>query len=259
MLDRIIQAKHLEVQELIKHSDSIIKPVDAPPSRLAREVLCHPAGHLQVIAELKKASPTRGLLRNFSDPVALAVQYQEHGAAVISVLSDKQFFAGSKDFVASVSSSLEVPVLRKDFILHEIQLYESRNMGARLVLLIAALHDYASLLHLAEVSLELGLEPLVEVHDSAEIDMIRDLPVQIVGVNNRNLKTFEVSLKTSLKLGDLLDSRYIKVSESGIKEVNDMALLEGSGYHAALIGEGLVTAADPGARLSQMLKYREVQ
>lgn len=259
MLEAIIRAKNQEIERLLTCSDSIMRSIGGAAPRLDREILCHPSGRLQVIAEVKKASPLKGLLCDFADPVKLALDYQKNGAAAISVLSDEKFFGGSKDYVASVARAMELPVLRKDFILHEIQLYESLALGARLVLLIASLHDYKSLLHLSEMSLKLGLEPLIEIHDRSEAGLLKDLPVEIVGVNNRNLKTFEVNLEASVKLADHLDSSYIKVSESGIREVEDMKVLEACGYHAALIGEGLVTAQDPGARLALLLNYREVQ
>ncbi|HWP95258.1 MAG TPA: indole-3-glycerol phosphate synthase TrpC [Syntrophomonadaceae bacterium] len=256
MLERILRTKVAEVAELkiSLNIDEIETPV---PRFDIAERLSPPARSMQVIAEVKKASPVKGLLRSFEDPVVLARAYEENGAAAISVISDEKFFQGDKNYVRSVASALEVPVLRKDFILEEIQLYETISLGASLVLLIAALHDYRSLLRLSERSLLLGLEPLVEIHSLEELDLLKDLPVRLVGVNNRNLQDFQVDLRTSLKLADHLDNNWIKVSESGIKTREDMRMLRNCGYNAVLIGETLVTSTDPGGKLKELLNYEE--
>jgi indole-3-glycerol phosphate synthase len=186
----------------------------------------------------------------------LAGIYEQNGAAVISVITDNQFFQGDKGYAVEVRRQTALPILRKDFIIHEVQLYESVVLGADLVLLIAALHDYKSLLALSEKSRQLNLYPLVEVHDKKELQTALDLPVQLIGLNNRNLHDFTTNLKTSLELAGYIPDRYIKVSESGIKNRADMRQLEQAGCNAALIGETLVTSKDPGAMLNELMNYR---
>lgn len=257
MLERIIQYKRQEIEELKNTlpNEQVFIPLQ---DRLSSSCLLKPSPSLRIIAEIKKASPVKGRLGNFSRPEDLARIYQDNGAAAISVISDQKFFQGHKESVGAVAAACPLPVLRKDFILDEIQLLESRLMQANMVLLIAALHSYKSLLRLCQKSRELGLEPLVEIHEQNELALLRDLPLRLVGVNNRNLKTFEVSLETSRLLADRIDPALVRVSESGIKSKKDMALLAACGYDAVLIGEALVTAIDPGAKLRELHDYREV-
>ncbi|MEQ8175145.1 MAG: indole-3-glycerol phosphate synthase TrpC [Syntrophomonadaceae bacterium] len=254
MLERIVGAKRREV-ELLKQSlnrDLLISDQLAVP----RPALTARKG-LQVIAEVKKASPLKGVLGTFSEPGRLAAIYEENGASAVSVITDREFFQGSKDYVQAVLDSTCLPVLRKDFIIDEIQLLETCRLGASMVLLIAALHSYGSLLAICEKAGALGLEPLLEIHDDDELDLLKDLPVRLVGVNNRNLKTFEVNLATSLRLVEHMDDALFKISESGIKSGPDMAVLEAAGFQAVLIGEALVTATHPGDKLKELLNYAE--
>lgn len=255
MLERIARAKRREV-ELLKQSFegdlSILTRHQVEPRPLLKA-----EKRLQVIAEVKKASPVKGVLGTFSEPGQLAGLYEEAGAAAVSVITDREFFHGSKDYIKAVLDATSLPVLRKDFILDEIQLLETCRLGAQMVLLIAALHSYDSLLALCEKAQALGLEPLLEIHDGNELDLIKDLPVRLVGVNNRNLKTFEVNLDTSLRLVEQMDDALFKISESGIKTRQDMAALEAGGFQAVLIGEALVTAPHPGDKLKELLTYAE--
>lgn len=254
MLSRIIEAKRREVELLKKSLDrdsSFLKNQNQPRPVLKAQK------RLQIFAEVKKASPVKGVLGAFIEPGQLAGLYEENGAAAISVITDKEFFQGSKDSINAVLNATMLPVLRKDFILDEIQLIETCGLGAQMVLLIAALHDYDNLLALCEKARLLGLEPLLEIHDDSELDLIKDLPVRLVGVNNRNLKTFEVSLKTSLRLAEGLDNSLFKISESGIGTRSDMAALEACGFQAVLVGEALVTAPHPGEKLRELLGYAE--
>jgi indole-3-glycerol phosphate synthase len=249
MLSRIIEYKKREVEEarrifdkqqVIKHS-----PVNLD--------FFKNSGQIKVIAEVKKASPSKGILCRDFDPVRLAAAYQKNGAAMISVLTDREFFQGDKSFIRMIKEGVSLPVLRKDFIIDEVQLYESAALDADVVLLIAAMHDYSSLMKLSQKSLELGLEVLMEVHDRDELRMVIDLPVKMIGINNRNLKDFRVDINTSLRLAEHIPDRCIKVSESGISTRDDLILLQEHGFQAALIGEALVMAADPGAKLHEML------
>lgn len=254
MLERIAAVKREEIKELKMSLDTsgIYPRTDTidPGPFLRRE-----DHRVAVIAEVKKASPVKGLLCPDFDPVALAGSYQENGAGAVSVITDQQFFQGSKSFLTQVKSAVGLPVLRKDFILDPIQLYESVLLQADLVLLIAAMHDYHSLLKLSEKARELGLHVLLELHNREELQMAGDLPVPIIGINNRNLQDFTVSLSASLQLADSLPSQAIRVSESGISAPGDMAVLERAGFNAALVGEALVSAENPGLRLQELVQY----
>mgnify|MGYP000892609517 FL=1 len=254
MLERIIQAKRCEIEILKRSLDGDLSISNRPVS--SRPVL-EKEKRLQVIAEVKKASPVKGVLGTFSDPGQLAGLYEEAGAAAVSVITDREFFQGGKDYVKAVLASTSRPVLRKDFILDEIQLLETCQLGAQMILLIAALHNYGSLLSLCEKARSLGLEPLLEIHEDDELDLIKDLPVRLVGVNNRDLKTFKVDLNTSLRLVERLDESLFKISESGIKTGKDVAALKAGGFQEVLVGEALVTAPRPGDKLKELLTYAE--
>lgn len=257
MLKRIVEAKIAEVKDL-RTSLVLdqIKPRIKNGDPLA--VFKQERPHVKVIAEIKKASPSKGLLCEDFKPRELAAQYARNGAAAISVITDQQFFQGSGEYLTVVKEEVELPVLRKDFVIDEIQLYETLRLGADLVLVIAALHDYRSLLTLSEKSQQLGLEVLLEVHDGEELETALDLPVSMIGINNRNLQDFTVDIKTSLKLAEIIPDSFIKISESGIKSARDMALLEAYGFDAALVGESLVSSPEPGEKLRELAFYREL-
>jgi len=256
MLNRIVEAKKPEIKELIAslNIDNIEPKIQCfEPYKFFKEK----NGEVAVIAELKKASPIKGMLCEEFDPRTRAHDYVDNGASIISVITEKNFFEGSREYLQEVRKEVNIPLLRKDFIIHELQLYESLQLGADLVLLIAALFDYEKLLYLSEKSLEIRLEPLVEVHDPTELQLALDLPVRMIGINNRNLKDFTVDINNSLKLGESIPDSLIKVSESGIKSVQDLKLLEENGFSAALIGETLVRASNPGEKLRELVHYRE--
>ena len=253
-MERIAAAKRKEIEELkIKLDISGVVPRKEginPLTFLKRE-----DGRIAVIAEVKKASPIKGVLCPDFDPVSLAENYQQNGAGAVSVITDQGFFQGAKDDLTRVKAAIDLPVLRKDFILDPVQLYESVILQADMVLLIAAMHDYDSLLNLSEKADELGLYVLLEVHDRDELRIAHDLPIQLLGINNRNLKDFTVSLTTSLQLVDEMPDRVVRVSESGIADRRDLDTLRNAGFHAALIGEALVSAGNPGLRLRDILQY----
>lgn len=258
MLNRIAAAKKVEVERLKSMLD-----IDAIAVRTRSfdpfKVFKQEKGGPEIIAEVKKASPVKGVICRDFDHLDMARKYRENGAAAISVISDSQFFGGKSDYLRDIREEMDLPILRKDFIIDKLQLFETAEMGADMVLLIAALHDYPSLLRLCEKSLEIGLEPLLEVHNAQEAVMSLDLPVNMIGVNNRDLKSFTIDINTSLELSSLIPDSLVKVSESGIKSRQDLRLLQDSGFDAALIGEGLAAFPDPGARLHELLQYREVK
>jgi indole-3-glycerol phosphate synthase len=225
----------------------------APAARDFAEALAGPG--IGLIAEVKKASPSRGVLRADFDAVDLARRYAEAGAAAISVLTDVKHFQGTLDDLESVRSALPQgpPLLRKDFVFDPYQVYEARARGADAVLLIAAILEQPLLADLSRLVESLGMTPLVEVHDEAEMERAVAISSRVVGINNRDLRTFEVDLGTSERLRSLAPPDTIVVAESGIFSRDDMRRLEACGVQAVLIGEALITAPDPGARIRELL------
>ncbi len=210
------------------------------------------AGRPAVIAEIKKASPSKGVLRADFDPVAIAVSYAEHGAACLSVLTDRQFFQGDAAYLAQARAASGLPVLRKDFMVDAYQVYEARAMGADCILLIVAALDLSTMQALEAQAHALGMAVLVEVHDPAELDLALRLSTALVGINNRNLRTFETRLEVTLGLLDRIPSDRVVVTESGILSPSDVSRMRGRGVNAFLVGEAFMRAADPGAALSQL-------
>ena len=207
-----------------------------------------------VIAEVKKASPCKGVIRADFDPVAIAKSYEQGGASALSVLTDEKFFQGKLDYLTTVREAVSLPVLRKDFVIDEYQVYEARAAGADAVLLIVAVLDDELLKRLHDCVLSLGMDALVEVHDEAEMERALAINPRIVGINNRNLQTFEVSLDVTRRLAESIGQRSFKlVSESGIHTREDMIALGKMSIDAALIGESLMREADPGAKLRELL------
>ncbi len=210
------------------------------------------AGQSAVIAEVKKASPSKGVLREDFIPADIAQSYAEHGAACLSVLTDKQFFQGSVDYLKQARASCHLPVLRKDFMVDAYQIYESRAMGADCVLLIAAILDDAQMAEFEAIALHLDMAVLVEVHDAAEMARALKLKTPLVGVNNRNLRTFEVSLQTTLDLQAAVPADRLLVTESGILTPADVQRMRAAGIHAFLVGEAFMRAPEPGEALAQL-------
>lgn len=205
-----------------------------------------------VIAEVKKASPSKGVIRPEFDPAAIAKSYEAGGAACLSVLTDKDFFHGSEEFLRQARDACSLPVLRKDFVIDPYQVYEARAIGADCILLIVAALSDAALLDLSMLAAELDLDVLCEVHDVEELERTLALPVPLVGVNNRNLRTFETSLETSLELQELMEYDRIMVTESGIRTAEDVALLRDAGINAFLVGEAFMRADNPGLELQRL-------
>ena len=212
------------------------------------------AGKPAVIAEVKKASPSRGVLRTDFIPADIAQSYAEFDAACLSVLTDKDFFQGSVDYLKQARASCSLPVLRKDFMIDPYQIYESRVMGADCILLIAACLDDAQMKAMEALAFSLDMAVLVEVHDEAELERALKLKTSLIGINNRNLKTFEVSLDTTLRMISKVPADRILVTESGIATPADVQQLRAAGVNAFLIGEAFMRAEDPGVALAQLFK-----
>jgi indole-3-glycerol phosphate synthase len=210
------------------------------------------AGKPAVIAEIKKASPSRGVLRADFDPAAIARSYDKGGAACLSVLTDRTYFQGGPEDLTVARAACALPVLRKDFIIDEWQVAEARAMGADAILLIVAAQDDARLAALEACAREFGMAVLVEVHDAHELDRALKLEARLIGINNRNLRTFDVSLATTLDLLWRVPADRQVVTESGILAPADVALMRGHGVHAFLVGEAFMRAADPGAALAML-------
>jgi len=206
----------------------------------------------RIIAEIKKASPSAGLIRADFDPVAIARIYERHGAAAISVLTDQKFFQGELQFLTAVRAQVQAPLLRKDFVVDPYQVYEARCYGADAVLLIAAALDVPQLVDLAALSRELGLEPLVEVHTAAELEKAFECSGRMIGINNRDLHTFRTDVGTTLELLQHIPADYVVVSESGLQDHATIARLAAHGVAAFLIGESLMREADIGAKLAEL-------
>ena len=210
------------------------------------------AGRPAVIAEVKKASPSKGVLRAQFDPAAIAATYAHHGAACLSVLTDRQFFQGSLDDLKLARAACALPVLRKDFMVHPYQVYEARAAGADCILLIVAALTPERLRELETVAQELGMAVLVEVHDVAELDAALTLRTPLIGINNRNLRTFETTLDTTLgMLGKIPPDRLV-ITESGILKTEDVARMRAHDVHGFLVGEVFMRAPDPGAELERL-------
>jgi len=209
-------------------------------------------GRAAVIAEIKKASPSKGVLREHFVPATIAASYARHGAACLSVLTDERFFQGCAAFLHDARSACDLPVLRKDFIVDEYQVHESRAMGADCILLIVACLSDAQMTDFEACARELGMDVLVEVHDEAELERALRLQTPLVGINNRNLRTFEVSLQTTLALQPRLPADRLAITESGILAAGDVQRMRVAGVHAFLVGEAFMRAADPGEALAHL-------
>ncbi|MFN0187024.1 MAG: indole-3-glycerol phosphate synthase TrpC [Aquabacterium sp.] len=257
ILQRIVAVKQEEVAEArlrLPASALLDQARSQPPARgfAAALVAQVAAGLPAVIAEIKRASPSKGVIRDPYDPAAIAPSYQRHGAACLSVLTDERFFQGHADHLRAARAACTLPVIRKDFIIDEYQLLQARAMGADAVLLIAACLSDAQMAGLEAAAVDLGLDVLVEVHDAAEMTRALRLRTPLVGVNNRDLRTFEVRLETTLGLLPMLPPDRLLVAESGIATPADVALLRQAGVPAYLVGEAFMRAEDPGQALADL-------
>ncbi len=254
ILDAIVESKRCEVTESQRRTPAAAlesRIADLPARRPFEEQLRRPG--MQVIAEVKKASPSAGVIRADFDPVRIALTYERHGAACISVLTDNPFFQGHLNHLEAVRAHVSLPVLRKDFIIDRYQLLEARAAGADAVLLIAEILPGDDLSELYRAAKELGLDVLVELHDADQLPRVLDSGATLIGINNRDLRTFRTRLEHSLELAARIPKDRCLVSESGIRNRNDIVNLESAGVKAVLIGETLLRSADPGGLLDSLL------
>ena len=257
ILDKIVAVKRDEISLARRQRDLLSLRRDAESLGGQRDFVGSlrgkiAAGGAGVIAEIKKASPSKGVLRERFEPAAIAESYAEHGAAVLSVLTDVQFFQGSAAYLAQARAACALPVLRKDFMVDAYQVFEAREMGADCILLIAACLADGLMADLEAQAHALGMAVLVEVHDGAELDRALLLETPLVGINNRNLRTFEVSLQTTLDLLPRVPADRLLVTESGILARADVQRMRDADVHAFLVGEAFMRAPDPGAALAAL-------
>ena len=257
ILNKIVAVKREEVAAGLQKKSLAAMRADAESRVLTRDFLGAmrakiAAGQAAVIAEIKKASPSKGVLRDDFIPADIAQSYAEHGAACLSVLTDKQFFQGSVDYLKQARASCDLPVLRKDFMVDAYQVYEARAMGADCILLIAACLDDAHMADLEAIARGLDMAVLVEVHDAQELQRALKLKTPLVGINNRNLRTFDVSLDTTLGMLQDVPPDRILVTESGILKRDDVAKMRAANVHAFLVGEAFMRAPDPGVALAEL-------
>ena len=210
------------------------------------------SGGAAVIAEIKKASPSKGVIREDFSPAEIAADYAKHGATCLSVLTDRQFFQGSEAYLREARNACSLPVLRKDFLVDAWQVFEARAMGADAILLIVAALPLAQMQEMEAIAHNLGMAVLVECHDAAELDIALQLTTPLVGINNRNLRSFEVTLDTTLSQLGRIPADRIVVTESGILQPEDVGLMRAAGVHAFLVGEAFMRAASPGAELARL-------
>ncbi len=270
ILDRILATKRREVADLLGRTDLAALRVAAAAGGPVRDFVGAlrgkvAAGQAAVIAEVKKASPSKGVLRDPFDPAAIAADYAAHGAACLSVLTDVDYFQGCRAYLEAARGACSIPVLRKDFIVDPAQVLEARAMGADCILLIVAAFarnaaagtttdsfDLGALQRLEALAMDLGMAVLIEVHDAAELDIALQMRSPLVGINNRNLRTFEVSLQTTLDLLSRIPDERLVITESGILGPDDVALMRGKGVNSFLVGEAFMRAPSPGAELARL-------
>jgi indole-3-glycerol phosphate synthase len=257
ILDKIVAVKREEVAAAIQRKSLPVVRADAESRVLTRDFVGAlrakiAAGRPAVIAEIKKASPSKGVLRADFIPADIAQSYAENGATCLSVLTDQQFFQGSVDYLKQARASCDLPVLRKDFIVDAYQIYESRVMGADAILLIAACLDDAQMADFEAQAKALDMAVLVEVHDRDELLRALKLRTPLIGINNRNLRTFEVNLETTLSLLVEVPNDRLLVTESGILARSDVERMRAANVNAFLVGEAFMRAADPGEALAEL-------
>jgi len=255
ILEKIIEVKRREVvvRKAAKPLADLEKMIAGrPPARDFKAALAAAAG-CAIIAEVKRRSPSRGLLRADFDPIRIALEYESHGAAAVSVLTDETFFGGSDADLSVVGSAVTLPVLRKEFIIDPYQVYETRAIGADALLLIAAILTEGQLREYRDLAASLGLAALVEIRDREELEKALSTGAEIIGINNRDLKTFQTDLQTTVALAPLIPKDRIAVSESGIRNRQDIDTLTKAGIRAFLIGETLIAAPEIGPKLKELL------
>lgn len=254
-LERIIELKKEGIQKRKGLSEQRemeeMIPFLPPPRDLLESIAQHPS--LAVIAEIKRASPSLGMIKEEVDIVQLAKEYEKGGAIAISVLTEEDFFKGHLSYLRSIKERVSIPVLQKDFILDPFQIYEGRVAGADALLLIAAILDQKQLKDFVEIIKGLHMVPLVEIHNEEELEKVSGLDLPLLGINNRDLRTFEVDLRTSLRLREKIPSTIKVISESGIKSSEEVKLLKWAGLDGILIGEVLMRSPDPASKIRELI------
>ena len=254
ILDRIVETKRDELRRTkspAAEADLMARVRDLPPTG-DFFAACTSPGEVRIIAEIKKASPSVGLIRKDFDPVAIARTYEANGAACLSVLTDETYFQGTLEYLTSVKAAVKIPVLRKEFIIDQFQLLEARAAGADAVLLIAEILPGDSMNELYRHARELGLHVLVEFHDAEQLSRVFDSGANLIGINNRDLRTFETRLSHTVELMNSIPNHIAVVGESGIRTHDDLKLLGSVGVKAVLVGESLMREADIGAALRRL-------
>ena len=259
ILKKILARKHEEIAErsaqvTIPQLTEKAKSASAPRGFAAAIAAKIAAGQSGVIAEIKKASPSKGVIREDFDPAAIAESYEKGGACCLSVLTDVDFFQGADEYLKMARSASSLPVIRKDFIIDEYQIYEARAMSADCILLIVSALSEEQLNQLHEVARSLGMDVLIEVHDEAELDIALKLDNPMVGINNRNLHSFEVSLENTYQLLSKIPDNKIVITESGIHSPADVAAMRQHNVNAFLVGEAFMRSEEPGERLAEMFR-----
>ena len=260
ILQKICAVKEQEVaaaRAALSQPDLRAQAEAQPPARDFVDAIRtkHAGGRAAVIAEVKRASPSKGVIRADFHPAEIAASYERAGAACLSVLTDRQFFQGAPEYLQAARAACHLPVLRKDFLIDAYQVFEARAMGADAILLIAACLDLAQMRDMEQLAIALGMAVLVEVHDGAELELALQLQTPLIGINNRNLRTFEVALQTTLDLLPRIVSGpggRIVVTESGILQPQDVSLMRSHEVHTFLVGEAFMRAPDPGTELQAL-------
>ncbi|MGX8881958.1 indole-3-glycerol phosphate synthase TrpC [Methylovorus sp. SPW-M1] len=257
ILNKILRVKQAEVQAAMAAYPLVMVQRDAQAMPAPRDFVGAirqkiKAGQAAVIAEIKKASPSKGVIREDFQPAQIAASYEKGGAACLSVLTDRDFFQGSPEYLQQARAACALPVLRKDFMIEAYQVYEARAMGADCILLIAAALDLPRMRQLETIAHDLGMAVLVEVHNGEELDLALQLETPLLGINNRNLRTFEVTLDTTLGLLPRIPAGKIVVTESGIFTPEDVALMRQHEVHTFLVGEAFMRQPEPGAELARV-------
>lgn len=257
ILKKILNTKHAEVTATMAEKPLVLLRGEAEDALPVRDFIGAirtkiAAGKPAVIAEIKKASPSKGVIREDFRPAEIAATYAAHGAACLSVLTDRQYFQGSPEYLKQARAACNIPVLRKDFMIDAYQVYEARAMGADCILLIAAALSLPRMRELETIAHDLGMAVLVEVHDGEELDLALQLETPLVGINNRNLRTFDVTLETTLGLLTRIPQDRIVVTESGIFSPEDVALMRSNRVHTFLVGEAFMRQPDPGVELARV-------
>jgi indole-3-glycerol phosphate synthase len=254
ILERIVEAKKKEVaalKEMMPLSSLAAIVKELPPTSDFRKAISRSS--CSIIAEVKRTSPSRGRIRETFDPLQIAALYQEHGAQAVSILTDEQFFEGKREYLSGIKGVIDIPLLRKDFIIDPYQIYETRALKGDALLLIAGIMKQGQLREYIQLAEELGLAPLVEVHTREELDEALAAGADIIGINNRDLHTFSTDLRTTLELAPYVPEDNIVVSESGITTRADIERLMKAGVHGFLVGEILMRAEDIGGKLRELL------